>query len=54
MSFWEGIQQGAGLRPAVAPPAEGDGTSKCPVLIFPAQLGIPGDYRKMMAELNDR
>lgn len=27
---------------------------KCPVLICPAQLGVPGDYRKMIAELHKR
>lgn len=53
MSFWEGIQQQlTTARLAVAPRTKGD--SKCPVLICPAQLSIPEDYRNMMNELNDR
>lgn len=44
-SFWEGIVQGT------AKPVAKD---KCPVLVCPAQLSVPGDYKKMIAEFKER
>lgn len=44
-SFWQGMgkgQQSTGAK------------EKCPVLICPAQLSIPGDYTQMVADLKDR
>ena len=43
-SFWQGI--GKGPSP--------DAKEKCPVLICPAQLSIPGDYTQMVADLKER
>eukprot|EP00904_Undaria_pinnatifida_P010185 jgi/Undpi1/6297/HiC_scaffold_20.g08780.m1 len=56
-SFWEGIVQGVGGEGATSP-ATTDGAAmakdKCPVLICPAQLSVPGDYRKTVAEFKER
>lgn len=51
MSFWEGIGQGAGGARATN---AATGKQKCPVLICPAQLSVPGDYRQMIADLQER
>lgn len=51
MSFWEGITQGAGGARATN---AATGKQKCPVLICPAQLSVPGDYRQMIADLRER
>lgn len=46
-SFWEGIVPGTAGKPPVA-------KDKCPVLVCPAQLSVPGDYKKMIAEFKER
>lgn len=47
-SFWEGLVQGVGGTSAAV------SKEKCPVLICPAQLSVPGDYRQMVAEFKER
>lgn len=44
-NFWQGVRKG--------PPSSG-AKEKCPVLICPAQLSIPGDYQQMVADLKER
>lgn len=57
-SFWEGIVQGIGGQTGGAASASAAPSStprkKCPVLICPAQLSVPGDYRQMVAEFKER
>lgn len=59
MSFWDAIQGGGGGGAGAGEIAASSlsnekAKEKCPVLICPAQLSVPGDYRNMIAELNDR
>lgn len=49
-AFWEGIVQGIGMKTPTPQTAK----EKCPVLICPAQLSVPGDYRQMVTELKAR
>lgn len=49
-AFWQGIVQGVGMKTPTPPTAK----EKCPVLICPAQLSVPGDYRQMVTELKKR
>ncbi|CAB1120251.1 unnamed protein product [Ectocarpus sp. CCAP 1310/34] len=49
-AFWEGIVQGVGMKTPTPPTAK----EKGPVLICPAQLSVPGDYRQMVTELKKR
>lgn len=55
-SFWEGIVRGVRGGGATSPgtPNAVIGKDKCPVLICPAQLSVPGDYRKTVAEFKER
>lgn len=51
MTFWEGLRQRETRAQEANAPT---GKQKCPVLVCPAQLSVPGDYRQMIADLKDR
>lgn len=51
MAFWEDIVVPGGGRKGTTTGAPAD---KCPVLICPAQLSVPGDYQKMVKEFKER
>lgn len=56
-SFREGMVRGVGGEEATSPAtpdADARAKVKCPVLICPAQLSVPGDYRKTVAEFEER
>lgn len=53
MAFWEDIVPGRGQK-GTTKSSEASVDSKCPVLICPAQLSVPGDYKKMIEEFEKR
>lgn len=50
MNFWDVFQGTSSQKTIDKTPA----SQKSPIVICPAQLSVPSDYRKMIAELNKR